>query len=236
MYAKNVGALPTAKPVKNISKLDLSKAQSLCNWYSNKLSPYNPELKEELAQHGIASFLEIYQNYNSELGYSVLTYTAPYIKGEILRYWNKLKSPVKVTQTKENLSVLYSMGNEKQKKSSSENSRFIKNAMSSIDINDLNPDKFYGNDHLSENSLVENIEKRDELKKLQNIILKVKKNLKSIDIQILESRILGDKKLKDIAKKLNISIEGVRKKETRIINLIKLEFANYANKYNEKYI
>ena len=38
------------------------------------------------------------------------------------------------------------------------------------------------------------------------------------------------------AKKLKLSIEGIRKKETRIVKLIKLQFENHANKYNEKYI
>ena len=40
--------------------------------------------------------------------------------------------------------------------------------------------------------------------------------------------------VKDVARKLNYSIEGIRKKEARILNLIKLEFKNYEYKNKER--
>jgi RNA polymerase sigma factor (sigma-70 family) len=236
MYANNVGALPTAKPYKNLNKSDLSKAKQLCTWYSNKLSPNNIDLKNELIQHGMLSFVEVYQKFNADLGYSAITYSAPYVKGEILRYWNKLKSPVKISQTRENLSTMYSLGRDNNYQISENNESLIKNAMSHINLDDLNPDKFYQNEYLSENSLLNMIEKKDELKKLKKTLSQVKKNLNDIEKQILKFRILGEETLSNVANKLGLSIEGVRKKETRIIKLIKLQFEDHANKYNEKYI
>lgn len=236
MYANYVGALPTAKPYKNLDKSDLFKAKQLCLWYSNKLSPNNTDLKNELIQHGMSSFVEIYQKYNPDLGYSAITYTAPYVKGEILRYWNRLKSPVKISQTKENLSTMYSLGKEQISEGCEDNESVIKNAMNGVNLDDLNPDKYHQNEYLSENNLVIETEKKDELNKLKYTITQIKKNLNDIDKQILELRILGDETLSYVAKKLKLSIEGIRKKETRIVKLIKLEFENHANKYNEKYI
>lgn len=236
MYANNVGALPTAKPYKNLNKSDLTKAKQLCAWYSNKLSPNNIDLKNELIQHGMLSFVEIYQKFNADLGYSAITYSAPYVKGEILRYWNKLKSPVKIPQTRENLSVMYSLGFEENNQISQNNESNIRNAMSNINLDDLNPDKFYQNEYLSENDLLNKIEKKEEIKKLKKTISHINKKLNDVEKKILELRILGDETLSYVANKLGLSIEGVRKKETRIIKLIKLQFEDHANKYNEKYI
>ena len=53
-----------------------------------KLSPQNLEIRQELFQQGMA-FVEAYQRYKKSLGYSAITFTAPYVKGEILRYWNE---------------------------------------------------------------------------------------------------------------------------------------------------
>lgn len=108
--------------------------------------------------------------------------------------------------------------------------------MNGVNLDDLNPDKYHQNEYLSENNLVIETEKKDELNKLKYTITQIKKNLNDIDKQILELRILGDETLSHVAKKLKLSIEGIRKKETRIVKLIKLQFENHANKYNEKYI
>ena len=159
MYANYVGA-SHRKALQNLDKSDLFKAKQLCLWYSNKLSPNNTDLKNELIQHGMSSFVEIYQKYNPDLGYSAITYTAPYVKGEILRYWNRLKSPVKISQTKENLSTMYSLGKEKISESFEDNESVIKNAMNGVNLDDLNPDKYHQNEYLSENNLVIETEKR----------------------------------------------------------------------------
>ena len=60
----------------------------------------------------MSSFVEIYQKYNPDLGYSAITYIAPYVKGEILDTGIAKISSENI-KTKENLSTMYSLGKEK---------------------------------------------------------------------------------------------------------------------------
>ena len=106
--------------------------------------------------------------------------------------------------------------------------------MNSRDLDDLKPDEYYKNEYLSQNEIVANTENKQNLEKLKLILGIVKKKINSKDLKILQMRILGDSKLKDVARKLNYSIEGIRKKEARILNLIKLEFKNYEYKNKER--
>ena len=227
------GALPTEKPYKIIDKSDLAKAKNLCEWYSYKLSPQNLEIRQELFQQGITAFVEAYQRYKKSLGYSAITFTAPYVKGEILRYWNRIKLPVKIPHDKKNSHAFYSLGQNNLKKIDN-HTKLIKNAMNSRDLDDLKPDEYYKNEYLSQNEIVANTENKQNLEKLKLILGIVKKKINSKDLKILQMRILGDSKLKDVARKLNYSIEGIRKKEARILNLIKLEFKNYEYKNKER--
>ena len=227
------GALPTEKPYKIIDKSDLAKAMNLCEWYSYKLSPKNLEIREELFQQGITAFIEAYQRYKKSLGYSAITFTAPYVKGEILRYWNRIKLPVKIPHDKKNSHAFYSLGQNNLKKIDN-HTKLIKNAMNSRDLDDLKPDEYHKNEYLSQNEIVANTESKQNLEKLKLVLGIVKKKINSKDLKILQMRILGDSKLKDVARKLNYSIEGIRKKEARILNLIKLEFKNYEYKNKER--
>ena len=162
------------KSLTNLDKSDLAKAKNLCEWYSYKLSPQNLEIRQELFQQGITAFVEAYQRYKKSLGYSAITFTAPYVKGEILRYWNRIKLPVKIPHDKKNSQAFYSLGQNNLKQIDN-NTKLIKNAMNSRDLDDLKPDEYYKNEYLSQNEIVANTENKQNLEKLKLILGIVKK-------------------------------------------------------------
>lgn len=223
MNANFVGELPTAKPYKNPSKSDLSKAISYCNAYAWKLTK-NKDLKEELVQEGICSFLKAYRNFNHSLGFSVLTYTIPHMKGDMLKAWNRSKSPVNITFTAENLNSLYNLSHTSKDELENQRRDNFRNIMNPSDVDELLDGAVFSNPYLSENKFQEEMENSDLSKKLKNIISNLKPTLDQCDLDILENRIFGFQGLSEIAKRYKMSPEGIRKKEARIIKSIKLKF------------
>ena len=219
------GVLPTDKPKKKPKKSDFIKAHKFCSFYVSKItSIYDKDLKDDLIQEGIHSFLKAYQNFDQSLGYSVLTYTLPQIKGDILRAWNRSKSPVNISFTSENLNSIYNLSKQSTDPKEQLRKKYFKNIMSPSNFEDLEDSVLYENSNLCENSTHQKLEKKDMLSKLKTRIVKIKKKLSNFEIDILENRILGDKTLIELGKKYSMSAEGIRKKEARIIKMIGLEF------------
>ena len=225
MYAIIAGELPTAKPYKKPTKDELFLAEKFCRKYASKLTSYlDKELREELVQEGICSFLKAYNNFDSSLGNSVLTYTAPHIKGDMLRAWNKQKSPVNITFTAENLNTLYNLSKTSENEDENQKRVHFRNIMNSQDIDDLLDETAYANPYLSNNDFMDEIEDRDLKSRLHEVINSLKNTFSDCEIDILENRILGYQGLSEIAARYGMSAEGIRKKEARIIQTIKLKF------------
>lgn len=225
MNAFNVGELPTAKPYKKPSKNELSKALNFCNFFASKLtSPKNEDLRNELIQEGLCSFLKAYKNFDQSLGFSVLTYTKPHMKGDMLRAWNKSKSPVNITFTAENLNSLYNLSNISDDNLENERRDSFRSIMNSSDVDEILDDVAYKNPYLSNHNFQEEMEKVDLQNKVKKIIDKLKSTFDECDLDILENRIFGYQGLSEIARRHKMSAEGIRKKEARIIKSIKLKF------------
>lgn len=225
MYANIAGELPTAKPYKTPSKSELSTAINFCRKFVSKITSYsNSDLRNELIQEGICSFLKAYNNFDQSLGYSVLTYTAPHIKGDILRAWNKHKSPVNITFTPENLHTLYNLSDNSKDEVENQRRDHFRSIMNSKDINDLLDETAYANPYLSSNTFMEEMEDNDLKSRLGKLIKELKPSLSNCELDILENRLLGHQGLAEIAARYNMSAEGIRKKEARILKMIKLKF------------
>ena len=225
MYANIVGELPTAKPYKKPSKSELSKALNFCRKFVCKItSNYDIDLRKELIQEGICSFLKAYKNFDQSLGYSVLTYTAIHMKGDMLRAWNKYKSPVNITFTQENLHSLYKLSENSQNKIENQRRDHFRGIMNSRDIHDLLDETAYANPYLSSNTLMDEIEDNDIKTRLRKFINELKPSLSDCELDILENRLLGHQGLAEIAARYKMSAEGIRKKEARILKMIKLKF------------
>jgi len=232
MNANFVGELPTAKPYKNPSNSDLSKAVKFCNLYALRLtSAKNKDLREELVQEGICSFLKAYKNFDHSLGYSVLTYTIPHMKGDMLKAWNRSKSPVNITFTAENLHTLYNLSQTSKDQSENQRRDSFRNIMNPSDVDELLDEVVFTNPYLSENEFQEEMENSDLTIRLKKIISDLKPSLDPCDLYILENRIFGYQSLSEIAKKHKMSAEGIRKKEARIIKSIKLKFKDGTFEY-----
>ena len=225
MYAKIVGELPTAKPYKKPSKSELSKAKKFCRNIVFKITSYSDkDLQKELVQEGMCSFLKAYKNFDQSLGYSVLTYTAPHIKGDILRAWNKYKSPVNITFTPENLHTIYNLSEISKDEIENQRRDHFRSMMNSEDVYELLDEKVYANPYLSSNTFMDEMEDNDLKSRLGKLIDELKPSLSECELDILENRILGHQGLAEIAARYNMSAEGIRKKEARILKMIKLKF------------
>ena len=225
MNAIDVGELPTAKPLIKPSKSELSKALSFCKYFVSKLtSSRNEDLRDELVQEGLCSFLKAYKKFDQTLGYSVLTYTVPHMKGDILRAWNKSKSPVNITFTAENLNSLYNLSNVSDDNLENQRRESFRNIMNSSDVDELLDDVAFKNPYLSNHNFQEVMERNDLQGKVKKILNNLKSTFDECDLDILENRIFGYQGLSVIAKRHKMSAEGIRKKEARIITSIKLKF------------
>jgi len=225
MYANIVGELPTAKPYKKPSEIELSKAANFCRKFVRRItSSSQKDLRNELIQEGICSFLKAYKNYDQTLGYSVLTYTAPHMKGDILRAWNKYKFPVNITFTPENLHTLYNLSEDSKDDTEAQRRDFFRNIINYRNIDDLLDETSYSNPYLSTNTFMDEMESNDLKKRLGKLIEELKPTLSDCELDILENRLLGHQGLANIAARHNMSAEGIRKKEARILKMIKLKF------------
>ena len=225
MYANIAGELPTAKPYKTPSKSELSTAINFCRKIVFKITSYSDkDLQKELVQEGMCSFLKAYKNFDQSLGYSVLTYTAPHIKGDILRAWNKYKSPVNITFTPENLHTIYNLSEISKDEIENQRRDHFRSMMNSEDVYELLDEKVYANPYLSSNTFMDEMEDNDLKSRLGKLIDELKPSLSECELDILENRILGHQGLAEIAARYNMSAEGIRKKEARILKMIKLKF------------
>ena len=225
MYAKNVGVLPTAKPYKKPSKLEISAALRFCRKFVSKITSYSDrDLRNELIQEGICSFLKAYKNFDKSLGYSVLTYTATHMKGDMLRAWNKYKSPVNITFTKENLHTLYNLSGNSKNEIENQRRDHFRDMMNSRDIDDLLDETAYANPYLSSHTFMDEMVDNDLKSRLGKLIDELKQSLSECELDVLENRLLGHHGLAEIAARYNMSAEGIRKKEARILKMIKLKF------------
>ena len=225
MNANIAGELPTAKPYKKPSKAELYTAANFCKKFVRKItSSLDQDLRKELIQEGICSFLKAYKNFDQSLGHSVLTYTAIHMKGDMLRAWNKYKSPVNITFTSENLHSLYNLSEVSQNEIENQRRDYFRGIMNSRDIDDLLDETVYANPYLSSNTLMDEMEYNDIKNRLRKFIDELKPSLSDCESDILENRLLGHQGLAEIGARYNMSAEGIRKKEARILKMIKLKF------------
>ena len=225
MYANIVGELPTAKPYKKPSKSQLSTAVKFCKNFVCKITSYSDrDLRNELIQEGISSFLKAYKNFDQSLGYSVLTYTAPHMKGDMLRAWNKYKSPVNITFTPENLHTLYNLSEKSKDDTENQRREHFRGMMNSRDVDDLLDETAFANPYLSTNTFMDEMEGNDLKFRLSKLINDIKPTLSECELDILENRMLGHQGLAEIAARYSMSAEGIRKKEARILKMFKLKF------------
>ena len=71
---------------------------------------------------------------------------------------------------------------------------------------------------------MEEMEDIDLKSRLGKLIKELKPSLSNCELDILENRLLGHQGLAEIAARYKMSAEGIRKKEARILKMIKLKF------------
>ena len=146
------------------------------------------------------------------------------MKGDMLRAWNKYKSPVNITFTSENLHSLYNLSEVSQNEIENQRRDYFRGIMNSRDIDDLLDETVYANPYLSSNTLMDEMEYNDIKNRLRKLIDELKQSLSECELDVLENRLLGHHGLAEIAARYNMSAEGIRKKEARILKMIKLKF------------
>ncbi len=231
MYTQKNGVLPTVKPINKPKSEELQKALKFCDIFASKISNNNHDLKEELVQEGICAFLEAYKNFDPSMGYSSISYTSHYMKGHILRAWNKYKLPVNVPFNSENYRAISNLSKESNDDLENQKKNQIRAIMQSKSIDDLNDNIFHTNPFLSNHSFEDEIELKDLKARVKKEFNLLKKSLDQCELEILEKRIYGNCSLKELAKKYKFSMEGIRKKEARILKMIKLKFKDGKNEH-----
>lgn len=177
--------------------------------------------REELFNEGFCSAWEYVSESPSERSVVALIYKR--IFGALADFVNKNSAPVKITKNKDSVRCLYQNANITDE-ANSEGEQLVRNAKMDIELNLDIVENLADPFENPEKSFINKEDDRHNKEIFEGILDFVSQNLNSRDMKIFEMRLLGDKKLKDVSKKLNISKSRVNKIEKKICGSLSQQF------------
>lgn len=177
--------------------------------------------REELFNEGFCAALEYVKENPTKRSVVALIYKR--IFGALADFINRNSSSVKITKNRDSRRCLYQNANITDE-ANSEGELLVRNAKIDIGLNVDIVDNLEDPFENPEESFIAKEDERQNKEIFEGILDFVSQNLNSRDMKIFEMRLLGDKKLKDVSKELNISKARVNILEKKICGSLSQQF------------
>jgi len=232
MTSTNYGASSVIRP-ENLAKDKDKRIIVVCklinkiisNKYSHITDKRGDMKKTDLFNEGYLAALDYLNKYPEK---SVVALLYKRIDGALADYFNRNSATVKITKNKDSKRALYKK-DDISDENSTEGELFVRNAKQNVDISDLS-DEILSDESMQHQELLENEEKTVFFDQLYgDIINEVENNFSLRDKKIFEMRVLQKKKLKEVSKIMNFSLQRVNKIEKNIFGSLKFKFGNKFN-------